>query len=206
MASAERTGNGGISKLHFRHIFRGRQPLVQTLLNQHGQDLPDVAQRLFLGAALGEATGHRGTFRDNRRLYERLQVIRLWLMDMPVKQIALTLCRSDKTVRAYIHAYQDRGFDGLIMKRAPGKACRLTQLSILVVPEKKSTFLVRKAEVLFESKVGIGDPSACHLPRGTCTPNANVNTIACRPHSRHDRATAFRPSQRALHPYRKNVS
>ena len=75
---------------------------------------------------------------NDRRLYERLQVIRLWLMDMPVKQIALTLCRSDKTVRAYIHAYQDRGFDGLIMKRAPGKACRLTQLSILVEPVQKA--------------------------------------------------------------------
>ena len=154
MASAERPGNGGTSKLHFRHISRGRQSLVQTLLNQHGQDLPDVAQRLFLGAALGEATGHRGTFRDDRRLYERLQVIRLWLMDMPVKQIALTLCRSDKTVRAYIHAYQDRGFDGLIMKRAPGKACRLTQLSILVVPEKSQLSLYARPKFSSNRKLG----------------------------------------------------
>ena len=62
-----------------------------------------------------------------RRMYERLQAIRLWLMDIPVKQISLTLCRSEKTIRAYIHAYEKNGFDGLVMKRSPGKSSRLTK-------------------------------------------------------------------------------
>lgn len=64
---------------------------------------------------------------NDRRMYERLQSIRLWLMSVPVKQIAMTLCRSEKTIRVYIRAYKEHGLDGLVMKRSPGKSSRLTK-------------------------------------------------------------------------------
>lgn len=41
---------------------------------------------------------------NDRRMYERLQTIHLWLLRVPVKQIAQMLCRSDRTVRTYIRA------------------------------------------------------------------------------------------------------
>ena len=63
---------------------------------------------------------------NDRRMYERLQAIHLWLLRVPVKQIAEMLCRSDKTIRTYIRAYKDSGFEGLEIKHAPGKSCRLT--------------------------------------------------------------------------------
>lgn len=62
----------------------------------------------------------------DRRMYERLQTIRLRLMGVSVNQIALTLCRSDKTIRTYLSAYEKNGLDGLTMKRPPGKSDRLT--------------------------------------------------------------------------------
>ena len=63
---------------------------------------------------------------NDRRMYERLQAIHLWLLRVPVKQIAQMLCRSDRTIRTYIRAYKNSGFEGLEIKYAPGKSCRLT--------------------------------------------------------------------------------
>jgi len=45
---------------------------------------------------------------------------------VPVEQIAVMLCRSDKTIRAYLRAYKNGGLEGLEMKYAPGMSCRLT--------------------------------------------------------------------------------
>ena len=82
---------------------------------------------------------------NDRRMYERLQAIHLWLLRVPVKQIAEMLCRSDKTIRTYIRAYKESGFEGLEIKHAPGKSCRLTaeqrdelkQVMISQVPSDK---------------------------------------------------------------------
>ena len=76
-------------------------------------------------AAIEEIEGQIRRTND-RRMYERLQAIHLWLLRVPVKQIAEMLCRSDKTIRAYIRAYKDSGFDGLEIRHAPGMSCRLT--------------------------------------------------------------------------------
>ncbi len=46
-------------------------------------------------------------------MYERLQTIRLRLMGMPVREIATILCRSEKTIRIYIHAFEKEGVSGL---------------------------------------------------------------------------------------------
>ncbi|WP_373232972.1 hypothetical protein [Cohnella sp.] len=34
----------------------------------------------------------------DRRMYERLQTVRLRIMGMPIKEIAGTMCRSEKTI------------------------------------------------------------------------------------------------------------
>lgn len=64
---------------------------------------------------------------QDRRMYERLQAVRLRFMDVSVKEISSTLCRSEKTIRKYIQAYKDHGIDGLIMKHSSGRSSRLTQ-------------------------------------------------------------------------------
>lgn len=63
----------------------------------------------------------------DRRMYERLQTIRLRLMGMPVKKIATILCRSEKTIRIYIHAFEKVGIFGLTMRFSPGRSPRLTK-------------------------------------------------------------------------------
>ncbi|TBL76453.1 helix-turn-helix domain-containing protein, partial [Paenibacillus thalictri] len=63
----------------------------------------------------------------DRRMYERLQTIRLRLMNMPVSEIATIMCRSEKTIRSYIHAYEKEGISGLIMRFSPGRSSRLTK-------------------------------------------------------------------------------
>lgn len=60
-------------------------------------------------------------------MYERLQSIRLRLMGMPVSEIANILCRSEKTIRIYLHAYEKEGISGLIMRFSPGRSSRLTK-------------------------------------------------------------------------------
>jgi transposase len=62
----------------------------------------------------------------DRRMYERLQTIRLRL-SMPVSEIATIMCRSEKTIRSYIHAYEKEGIPGLIMRFSPGRSSRLTK-------------------------------------------------------------------------------
>lgn len=63
----------------------------------------------------------------DKRMYERLQTIRFFLMGLSVKEIEDMLCRSDRTIRTYISAYKEKGLDGLKRKSPPGKVCLLTQ-------------------------------------------------------------------------------
>jgi transposase len=63
----------------------------------------------------------------DRRMYERLQSIRLRLMGMPVSEIATILYRSEKTIRIYLHAYEKEGISGLIMRFSSGRSSRLTK-------------------------------------------------------------------------------
>jgi transposase len=63
----------------------------------------------------------------DRRMYERLQTIRLRLMGIPVSEIATILCRSEKTIRIYIHAFEKDGMSGLVMRFSPGRSPRLTK-------------------------------------------------------------------------------
>lgn len=62
-----------------------------------------------------------------RRMYERYQAIRLYLMGYSVKQMMDILSRSDKTIRTYIKSYKEHGLDGLAMKVPTGKPSRLSR-------------------------------------------------------------------------------
>jgi len=62
----------------------------------------------------------------DRRMYERLQAVRLHIMGMSVKEIAGILCRSEKTIRSYIHTYETEGLTALHMRFSPGRSSRLT--------------------------------------------------------------------------------
>jgi len=63
----------------------------------------------------------------DRRMYERLQTIRLRLIGRSVLEISEILNRSDKTIRNYLHAYEKEGLAGLAMRFSPGPNQRLTK-------------------------------------------------------------------------------
>lgn len=63
----------------------------------------------------------------DRRMYERLQAIRFRLMGLPMATISNLLCRSERTLWKYIHAYEKHGLEGLIRKVSPGKSSRLSK-------------------------------------------------------------------------------
>jgi transposase len=63
----------------------------------------------------------------DRRMFERYQTIRLYLIGQSVNQIAFILGRTSKTIKAYIDAYKEHGLNGLIMKQSTGKPTRLTK-------------------------------------------------------------------------------
>jgi transposase len=63
----------------------------------------------------------------NRRMYERYQTIRLYLMGNDRKQIATIMGRTEKTILTYVRCYQDYGLDGLQMKYSPGAPERLSK-------------------------------------------------------------------------------
>lgn len=62
-----------------------------------------------------------------RRMYERYQTIRLFLLGHSVKQITTILNRTDKTIHAYIKSYEKHGLDGLTMEFSSGKPPRLAK-------------------------------------------------------------------------------
>jgi len=63
----------------------------------------------------------------DRRMYERLQTVRLRLMGKSVREIATVIGRSEKTIRLYIHTYETEGVSGLAMHFSPGRTPRLTK-------------------------------------------------------------------------------
>ncbi|WP_235888099.1 IS630 family transposase [Neobacillus paridis] len=63
---------------------------------------------------------------NGRRMYERYQAIRLYLMGKSIQEITIILKRADKTIRTYINTYKEHGLDGLTMKFSTGKPPRLT--------------------------------------------------------------------------------
>lgn len=65
----------------------------------------------------------------DRRMYERLQTVRLRLVGMSVREIATIICRSEKTIRLYIRAYEKEGLSGPVMRFSPGRSPRLTKES-----------------------------------------------------------------------------
>lgn len=75
--------------------------------------------------ALGAVEERLKSTKD-RRMYERLQTVRLRIMGMPVKEIAGILCRSERTIRSYINIYETEGLSGLHMRFSPGRTSRLT--------------------------------------------------------------------------------
>lgn len=75
--------------------------------------------------ALTEVEERLRTTKD-RRMYERLQAVRLHIMGRPVKEISGILCRSEKTIRSYIHTYETEGLSSLHMRFSPGRSSRLT--------------------------------------------------------------------------------
>lgn len=63
----------------------------------------------------------------DRRMYERYQAIRLYLMDYSVNEIKAILNRSEKTIRTYLKCYKKDGLNGLVMTFSTGKPPRLTK-------------------------------------------------------------------------------
>lgn len=63
----------------------------------------------------------------NRRMYERYQTIRLYLMGNTYQQISTILSRSERTICNYVRSYKKYGLDGLTMKFSSGKPTRLTK-------------------------------------------------------------------------------
>jgi transposase len=62
-----------------------------------------------------------------RRMFERYQTIRLYLLGNDYKQIATAVGRSEYTVKEYIRTYRKLGLDGMIMKFSTGAPERLTK-------------------------------------------------------------------------------
>lgn len=62
-----------------------------------------------------------------RRMFERYQTIRLYLLGHESNQIATSIGKSEYTVKEYIRAYRKHGLDGLIMRFSTGAPERLTK-------------------------------------------------------------------------------
>jgi transposase len=62
-----------------------------------------------------------------RRMFERYQSVRLYLLGNEFKQIATAIGKSEYTVKAYIRTYRKLGLDGLLMKFSTGAPERLTK-------------------------------------------------------------------------------
>ncbi|KEQ21631.1 transposase, partial [Paenibacillus tyrfis] len=63
----------------------------------------------------------------SRRMFERYQTIRLYLLSHDYSQIATSIGRSEYTVKEYVRTYRKHGLDGLIMKFSTGAPERLTK-------------------------------------------------------------------------------
>ena len=65
---------------------------------------------------------------NDRRMFERYQVIHLHLMGYSQKDICDIVSRSNKTVSTYIQAYRKNGLDGLTMGKSTGAPRKLTEI------------------------------------------------------------------------------
>jgi transposase len=63
----------------------------------------------------------------DRRMFERYQTVRLYLIGHDKQQIAKIIGRSERTVRTYLHLYQEGGLDGVQMNFSPGRPERITK-------------------------------------------------------------------------------
>lgn len=64
---------------------------------------------------------------NDRRMFERYQVIHLYLKGYKQKDISDIVLRSTKTVSSYIQIYRSEGLDGLEMGQSPGAPRKLTE-------------------------------------------------------------------------------
>jgi transposase len=64
---------------------------------------------------------------QSRRMFERFQTVRLYLLGYTQQQIATIIARSEKTVNTYLQCYEASGLEGLQIKFAPGRRERLTK-------------------------------------------------------------------------------
>ena len=62
----------------------------------------------------------------DRKLHDRIQIIRLALRDRPHQDIASDLGISPRTVQRWLNAYLERGLDGLDVRKSPGPTPKLT--------------------------------------------------------------------------------
>jgi transposase len=62
----------------------------------------------------------------DRKLHDRIQIIRLAIRNRPHQDIAADLGISPRTVQRWLNAYLDRGLDGLDVRKAPGPTPKLT--------------------------------------------------------------------------------
>lgn len=105
--------------------FQNQRGISPTPSNRYLKNLYEVVDGMENKNILTEVEERLRSTKD-RRLYERLQTVRLRIMGMPVKEIAEILCRSEKTIRSYIHTYETEGLSGLHMRFSPGRSSRLT--------------------------------------------------------------------------------
>jgi|SRR5690625_4442227 len=73
-----------------------------------------------------QAVENRLKSEKKRRMYERYQAIRLYLLGHSATEIATILNRNSKTIRTYIRSYKENGLDGLTMNFSTGKPPKLT--------------------------------------------------------------------------------
>ncbi|HVK10738.1 MAG TPA: helix-turn-helix domain-containing protein, partial [Gemmataceae bacterium] len=62
----------------------------------------------------------------DRKLRDRLQIVRLAHRNRPHQAIAADLGVTPRTVQRWLNAYLDRGIDGLRPRKAPGATPKLT--------------------------------------------------------------------------------
>lgn len=62
-----------------------------------------------------------------RRMFERYQTVRLYLLGYSSSHIATSIGKSEYTIKEYIRTYRKHGLDGLIMRFSPGAPERLTK-------------------------------------------------------------------------------
>lgn len=63
----------------------------------------------------------------DRRMFERYQAVRLYLLGHSKQQIAHVIGRSERTVSTYLRLYKDGGLVGMQINFSPGRPDRMTK-------------------------------------------------------------------------------